>query len=215
MTLSRVIILAGLSLVLAACTSTFKSDVARFHNLPAPSGETFAIVATDPAKEGSLEFEQYAGMIRAHLSDLGYRAVADNPDITVNVDYYVSDGNEKVRSRPGIGYHSPFYGFGHFGHFGHFSRFSHFGHFGHFGYPGYAYGYNDYYSYTVYNRQLEMNMVRGDGTMIFEGRAQSVGRDNRLPEVMPLLVQALFTDFPGESGVTEQVRIKLADGNGY
>ncbi len=215
MTLGKTLLIAGVSLALAACASTFKSDVARFHNLPQTGGESFTIVPKDPAKVGSLEFEQYAGMIRAHLTDLGYHAVADNPDIMVNVDYYVSDGDEKIQSRPGYGYGgygyaNPFYGFGHYGHFGHSGYFGS----GAFGYPYYSSG-GSYYSYTVYAKRLEMNMVRAGGEVIFEGRADSTGRDNHLPEVMPLLIQALFTGFPGENGVTEQVRIKLADGDGY
>ncbi|MCH8684019.1 DUF4136 domain-containing protein [Pedomonas mirosovicensis] len=72
------------------------------------------------------------------------------------------------------------------------------------------------YSYTVYTRTLSMDIVRpGTGgkdagaVPLFEGRVESVGKDNRLPEVMPYLVQAMFTDFPGTSGVTKQVKIDL------
>ena len=47
----------------------------------------------------------------------------------------------------------------------------------------------------------------GAAVPLFEGRVESVGKDNRLADVMPYLVQAMFTDFPGTSGVTKQVTI--------
>ena len=53
--------LIALALVLAACASPFKADVSRFQSqLPAPQGQTFAVVADDPALAGGLEFSQYA-----------------------------------------------------------------------------------------------------------------------------------------------------------
>lgn len=202
---SRLILTLALGALVAACAGKFESDVARFHKLERPAGETIRIEPKDQANLGSLEFEQYASIVRGYLVDLGYRPTADNPDIVVKVDYSISDGEERIRSRPGYysGFHS---GFG-------FRRHSFF-HSG-FHYPHGFYG-NQVYSYTVYTRRLEMDMVNAaSGASLFEGRAVSQGRDPRLPEVMPFLVQAMFTNFPGESGVTHLVEIKLADGGNY
>ena len=62
-------ILAGL----AACATPFNADVQRFQSqLPAPSGESFAVVADDPALAGGLEFSQYSDLVEAQMARLGY-----------------------------------------------------------------------------------------------------------------------------------------------
>ncbi|MCH8861821.1 MAG: DUF4136 domain-containing protein [Proteobacteria bacterium] len=213
MTSFRISVITLLGLILASCSNSIRSDVARFHNLPAPSGESFLIVAKDEAKDGGLEFAQYAGLIRARLMDAGYQPVTEGtPQLVVEVDYRISDGEEKIRSRPGYGYGYGYggYGYGHYG-FHHFHHSSYlYGGYG--GYGGYSSG---VYSVTVYSRVLEMDIIRADGEKLFEGHALSIGRDNRMPEIMPYLVQAMFTNFPGESGVTKLVEIEIPGGGRY
>lgn len=210
------------ALALSACASAIRSDVSHFHQLSnINQGATFTIVPKDPGKQGSLEFAQYAGLIRAQMVALGFTPVnaGNASDLIVQVDYAVSDGEQVTRD------YYPYYpyGFGYgYGHYGfHHARFHHFGHFGHGFYPygyGYGYGYGNY-SYTVYTRSLEIDIVRpsapGSREVVFEGRLSSVGRENSLPEVMPYLVQAMFTDFPGEQGKMRHVKIKTADASTY
>lgn len=198
-------------LTLAACASTFRSDVARFHRLnEVPQTATFVVVPSDDSKQtSSLEFQQYAGLVRRELTKFGYRpASAGNAaELIVEMDYGVSKGEQVVRSRPTV-----FYGF-----YGHSSPF----------YTGYWYrgalygdypfGYRDVYTETMYNRTLKMVIVRSANAgreVMFEGEVVSIGRDRRLPEIMPYLVQAMFTNFPGESGVTKEVVITLPDRDG-
>lgn len=198
--------LACAGVLLAACASKIESDVARFHRMDqaVPEG-TFTVVPKDEAKVGSLEFEQYASLVRGELVKLGWTPVnaANASDYVVEVDYSISDGVQVIRSRP-----TAYYGY--YGGFGHPFLHSHF---------FYPYGYGDYdsYSYTVYTRKLNVDIFRSTPKgreMVFEGRAESVGRDNRLPEIMPYLVQSMFTNFPGESGVTKRVEIKLPNKKG-
>jgi len=60
-------------MALAACTTPFKADVSRFQSqLPAPAGQTFAIVADDPKLSGGLEFSQYASIVRDRMAKVGY-----------------------------------------------------------------------------------------------------------------------------------------------
>jgi hypothetical protein len=47
-----------------------------------------------------------------------------------------------------------------------------------------------------------------DGQAVFEGMAQARSRTDDLPELVPNLVEAMFTGFPGTSG--ETVRITVA-----
>ncbi|MEX1146915.1 MAG: DUF4136 domain-containing protein [Sphingomonadales bacterium] len=208
--LTQIVTVLAVSLFLAGCASQFRSDVARFHMLPAPSGETFVVEPFDPAKAGSIEFAQYARQIAGYLSSYGYRpaSATDNAQLIVKVDYGVDDGRTMVRS----------YGSSYAGFHSHYYR--------HYYWPYY---YQPYYggfypdpfyspeirSYTVYTRQLSMDIQRVSGERLFEGRVESDGRDNRLPEVMPYLIRAMFTDFPGRSGATETVTLDEADGSGY
>ena len=204
MNLIRAFLMGALALFVTACTPSVKSDVVRFHNLPKPAGETFILVAKDAAKDGSLEFAQYAKLVGAKLVAEGYSAYAGDgqADIIVKVDYGVDEGQEKLESRPGwpmafYDFHDRYY----FDRFYHQRGFS---------YSLYA---RDVRSYTVFTRYLNVDMESASGERLFEGSVVSVGRDRRLPEVLPYLAEAMFVNFPGESGVTKVVRIRK-DGEG-
>ena len=89
----------------AACTTPFQADVSRFQTqLPAPQGNTFAVVAEDPAMQGGLEFSQYAGYVAQEMSRLGYTQAAspETADLLVSFDYGVDNGRERVRTTPGV-----------------------------------------------------------------------------------------------------------------
>ena len=56
--------------------------------------------------------------------------------------------------------------------------------------------------------------ITDDGQALFEGLAQAQSRNNALPALVPNLVEAMFTGFPGNSG--ETVRITVApERDGY
>ena len=96
------IAVAGLlMLALAACATPFRADVSRFQSqLPAPAGQTFAVVADDPALSGGIEFGQYARLVEANLARIGYQPVADpaRADLIVRFDYGVDKGRKRIRS---------------------------------------------------------------------------------------------------------------------
>jgi hypothetical protein len=201
-------------LALSACTTGFPAQVERFQAMPAPQGESFVIQAADPAKRGSLEFSQYADLVRQHLGAIGYSEAAspETATMVVELDYGVDDGRERIYSRP-----DPF-GYGPFGYSPYYSRFGYFGYRHHPFYWGWndpfffgPYGYGGYEidSYTVYTSYLDMDIRRtADGQSLFEGLAQGRSRDNALPILVPNLIEAMFTGFPGNSG--ETVRITVA-----
>ena len=68
--LTRLALPVALALGLSACaTNTFKADVSRFAvPLPAPQGQTFAVVAEDPKLAGGLEFATYANSVAEELT---------------------------------------------------------------------------------------------------------------------------------------------------
>lgn len=192
---------------LAACTSpSFKADVSRFAvPLPAPQGQTFAVVPEDPKLAGGLEFATYANSVAEEMTQLGYTRAAspEAADMLVRFDYRVDNGRERVRTDlNGAGFAgNPWGPWGGWG-----------GGFGRWGY-----GFNDPFfggpnvrSFTVYTSAIDVKIDRtADGQRLFEGKAEAVSRSNRLPALVPNLVDAIFTDFPGNSG--ETVRITIRD----
>ncbi|MFN4020257.1 MAG: DUF4136 domain-containing protein [Erythrobacter sp.] len=205
--LRRLALPLALSAGLAACTApSFKADVSRFAvPLPAPQGQSFVVVPDDPRLAGGLEFATYANAVAAEMTGLGYtRAAAhEKADLLVRFDYRVDNGRERVRTDPGsFGAFGPAWGpWG--GWYGGFGRW--------------GYGFNDPFfggpnvrSYTVYTSAIDLKIDRAaDGQRLFEGKAEAVSRSNRLPRLVPNLVDAIFTDFPGNSG--ETVRITIRD----
>lgn len=214
------LLLAGL----AACATPFNANVKRFSSaMPAPSGQTFAVVAADPRDAGGLEFAQYADLVAAQMSRLGYvRTDPSHAAMIVRLDYGVDKGRDRLRTT-GTGYDpfwSPWYGprFG-YGRFGYdpFWRRSAFHPYSRFGRWGYGWhdpffwgpGYGDVDVVTVYTSELDLKIDdRSSGRRLFEGKAQAASRSNRLGYLVPNLVEAMFTGFPGHNG--ETVRISIA-----
>ena len=50
-------------------------------------------------------------------------------------------------------------------------------------------------------------MVTGVQTLLFRSRAEAASMSNRLPYLVPNLVEALFTDFPGRNGETVKISV--------
>lgn len=208
------LLLAGL----AACTTPgFKSDVTRFQSqLPAPAGQTFAVVADDPALAGGLEFAQYADLVENQMLRLGYTEAAspEAANLLVRFDYGVDKGRERVRS---TGFRDPFfdpwYGFSYRPVYYRTRRGYRVGYF-----PTRAWGYGfhdpwfgreDVRSYTVYTSGIDMKIDdTASGERLFEGKAEAMSTSNRLQYLVPNLVEAMFTDFPGNSGETLRISIK-------
>ncbi|WP_296719590.1 DUF4136 domain-containing protein [Erythrobacter sp.] len=192
---------------LGACATPFKADVSRFAvPLPAPQGQTFAVVAEDPKLAGGLEFATYANVVAAEMQELGYARAAspETADLLVRFDYDVDNGRERVRTDLNGGGFGP--GFGPWGPWGGWAG----------GFGGWGVGFNDPFfggpnvrSYTIYTSGIDLKIDRAaDGQRLFEGKAEAVSRSNRLPRLVPNLVDALFTDFPGNSGETLRITIR-------
>lgn len=221
---ARVAVAGALLLGLAACASPFNAKVSRFQSqLPPPQGQTIAVVADDPAMAGGIEFTNYARLVEARLAQVGYTiAPPEQAQLIARFDYGVDQGRERVRS---TGFRDPFYspwygGYGRFGGWGgpYWGGTGYWGG-GYWGRPyfGRPWGYGWYdpwfdggvESYTVYTSGINLKIERkADGQRLFEGKAEAVSTSNRLGYVVPNLVEAMFTGFPGNSG--ETVRISVA-----
>ena len=219
---ARLLLPLAAALAVSACVAPFEARVARFQQLPPPSGTSFVIEPRDKANAGGLEFATYANLVKQKLVAAGYQE-ATSPDaaaLTVQLDYNVSAPREKVESRPGLGWGGwggrgfgwgPYWGGGWGGFGGWGGGFGGFGGgFGGWGGWGGGWG-NEVYSVTNYNTVVAMRINRtADKQSLFEGRAETVSSSNNLTRLVPNLVTAIFTNFPGSSGETVRVRFDPA-----
>ncbi|MDE1467223.1 DUF4136 domain-containing protein [Aurantiacibacter sp. D1-12] len=208
----------ALALMVAACATPFRADVSRFESqLPAPQGQSFFVVADDPALAGGLEFALYADQVEEEMAQLGYAqaASAEDASLLVRFDYGVDNGRERVRST-GFGrdpFFSPWRSYG--------RRVFYRDRRGRtrvayvptrrwgYGWHDPFFGGRDVVSYTVFTSGIDLKIDNNaTGERLFEGQAQALSRSNNLQYLVPNLVEAMFTDFPGNSG--ETVRISIA-----
>jgi hypothetical protein len=200
---------APLALIaLAGCAQTFGARVNRFSSLPPPTqSETFVIQSSDPRLQGGIEFSSYAQLVAQQLERFGYRQAADprSANLVVSLDYFVDNGRERITTTPGFGG----YGFGGWGGGWRYGGWGRWGRWDPFWGPCFGGGWGqEVRSYTVYNSQLRMEINRtGRGERVFEGTARATSRTDDLPYLVPNLIQAMFTGFPGNSGETISVDI--------
>ncbi len=214
MSLHRKILAAAAPLALlavSACTQPFEANVARFQALPVPQGQTFSIEPINMRNQGGLEFAQYAAQVSQRLATYGYRpAEGGKGQLIVKLDYGVDRGVQKTVSRPSAG----FVGIGPWGYGG-------YGPYGRrYGYgAAFAYGWDPFWydpwmdrqtdTYTVYTSYVDMVIEDvADGKHVFEGKAKARSLDDSLPHLVPNLIEAMFTNFPGQSG--EEAKITIA-----
>lgn len=190
------------ALGLSACASSLSTTVSRYQAMPAPQGQTFVVVPGEGmATNGGLEFQHYAGLVVQQLQARGYTpaTTVQGANMIVQLGYGVDQGQVHYVSDPFI--YSPFYGPFYRSRFG-------------FGSP-FFYGWDDPYwygsginSYVEYHSQIDVH-IRAAGTNqpLFDGRARARSETDRLDIVVPSLVEAMFTGFPGQSGETIKITI--------
>ena len=201
------------ALSLSACVEGLPTQVSRFQHMPPPQGQSFWVEPSDPAKRGSIEFTQYAGLVRRDLMQQGYTEASSPAQATLHVmmDYSVDKGRTQVRADP-----DPFWGpgWGPGWGFGWGPRYSRFGYFGR-RHSAFFWGWDDplwdapydVQSYTLYTSRLTLNIRDPEGQSVFEGRAEAHSTNNDLPALVPNLVEAMFTGFPGNSGETVRITV--------
>ena len=197
------------ALGLSACASSITSTVSRYQAMPAAQGQTFFVVpGGGMATNGGLEFQRYAGIVAQQLQARGYAPASNAQSATmlVQLGYGIDQGQVRYvedpfyRSRFGYGYGSPFF----YPRFGYRSRFS-YGWDDPFWYGGYGGGVD---SYVEYHSQIDLHIrARGSNAPLFDGRAQARSQTDRLDLVIPSLVEAMFTNFPGQNGETVKITI--------
>jgi len=224
--LAAAVLLGVSALGLSGCATGLPAQVSRYQAMPAPQGQSFFIVASHPGETGGLEFSRFAGQVAQNLQAKGY-AQAPNlqaATMVVSLDYGVDEGRQRVERDPfsrGYGY-GPFYGgYNPWGYYGrpYYSRYGYWG-------PRspYYYGWNDPYSYggfgspyddvrvyTEFQSFVDMNIRRkADNAALFEGHAQARSASDNMGVLVPNLIEAMFTGFPGRSGETVRITVPAA-----
>jgi hypothetical protein len=222
--------LLGLSaLALSACVTGFPAQVSRYQAMPAPQGQSFFVVPANPAQAGGLEFQRFATQVAQQMQAQGY-APAVSPQaatMLVAVNYGVDEGRTEIVHDP---FDRGFYGSGYGSYYDPFFRRGYYGrpYYSRFGYYGarspFFYGWDDPFwgspfdspygglrSYTTYQSYLDVDIRRrADNASLFEGHAKARSQTDNLGVLVPNLVEAMFTGFPGRSGETIKITVPPA-----
>ena len=219
-------VLGVAALGLSACATSLPTRVTRY-SVAIPQGQSFYVVPADGFMSG-LEFNRYAGLVSQQMTAHGYHQAASTAqaDMLIKIGYGVDEGTTEVSVDPFArsryyspfyrGYYDPFYG----GYFGrpYYSRYGYYGYRSPFYYgwddpfwynsPYAGYGPDPIRQYTVFKSQLDVNIVRRvDHAPLFEGHAMARSQTDELGTLVPNLIEAMFTNFPGENGKTVKITV--------
>jgi hypothetical protein len=208
--LAAAVLLGVSALGLSACATGLQTKVSRYQVMPAPQGQSFVVVPVNAADMGGLEFSRYAELVAQRMQAQGYARAAsiDQATMVVRLGYGVDDGHTEVVSDPFYGgYYGGGWGFGRGWNRGYFWGWN-----DPFWYGGFGpYGGSSVRSYTYYVSQLDLDIRRKvDNASLFEGKAKARSRTDELAKLVPSLVDAMFTGFPGTSGETIKITIPPA-----
>jgi hypothetical protein len=199
------------ALGLSACATGFPAKVSRYQAMPAPQGQSFYVVpGMGEAHRGGLEFQRYANMVTNAMVAQGYQPASSAQAATmiVQLGYGVDKGRTRIVEDPfaysgplGPSYYSPW------GYYGRYRSPFYYGWNDPFWYSPFGYS-GSIRSYTEYRSQLDIDIRRrADNASLFEGKAVARSTNDNLGVLVPNLITAMFTGFPGRSG--EVVRITV------
>ena len=205
----RSILLLLMVLSLSACASTrvIRSDVTTFNDWSvAETGARTLKFTPTPEQAASLEYKVYEDLVRDRLLGLGFTEAAD-AHLAVQLNYGLSSRDVLVRetdwyNEPRMGWYGPI------------GRTPS-------GRLLYGWGYDPFWpwasqpitratTHRLWRRELRLDIrVAATGAKVYEGTAVSEGSTDQLNPIMPYLVEALFSDFPGGNGVTRRVDVPI------
>lgn len=171
-----------------------------------PADKTYSFARTLEYR-GSLEVKSYEDIVRDELALKGFRFVPDPAQANLIVTLRPSSSTTRLRVRDPWPI-DPFWG-GYGGFYG--RRFG--GWYGPYGPYGYsAFDNFNTYPVDVIQRRLEMDIDSraSAGKRYYEGRVETSSEADAFKDIVPAMVQALFTDFPGNNGQTRRIDVPLA-----
>ena len=199
----------ALTVLLAGCASTLRTEVTAFNAWPAEMADK-SFVFTPPA-QADLEYRHYQDLVSAQLQALGFTAASnDTAALQVAVDYYVNSHEVRVSEPividPGWYGAPPWFGlqgrgWGYYGPYGPWRD--------PFWYQPMVVQPREV-SYPWFERRLKIQITqRRDQARLYEVTVSSSGRTAALAAVMPAMIRAAFIDFPGPNGVPRNIDLKL------
>ncbi|MEI8594023.1 DUF4136 domain-containing protein [Photobacterium sp. Hal280] len=204
-TIIRIFIACFGAYFLSGCA---KSEVTVFHQLDNTlQPKTYVFFPTEDQKN-SLEYKTYQNLIKQQLSNYNFTEATSNeiPDVVISFGYGIDNGREKLASVPiygqtGVSSSTTYGTLNNYGQFGTYSGTTTYT-------PSYGVVGTSTYSKTEYERGMWLFMVDaksiGSGTenlkILYEATIKSSGSSSQLSRIMPAMIQALFEEFPGESG---------------
>lgn len=224
------------ALGLSACATGLNTRVTRYQAAAIPAGQSFYVVPKQGVPSAQFYRYASMVSQQLEARGYRPAGAPQAADLLVRLDYDVDEGQTEYVQQPyygmGPGY-SGGYGFGgyrdpFFSPFGGFSYgrpyWSSWG-----GDPFY-YGWNDPFwygsryagsgpygfgsgpdgirEYTVYKSYLDMDIMRrADNAPLFEGHAKARSQTDETDVLVPDLIQAMFTGFPGKNGETVKITI--------
>lgn len=211
MTLIHRIMTFSTIVLLSACSMTVRNDVSSFHHMAAPNGESVAIIPLSLSQDAeSLEFQDYANLVRKQLTILGYTVTSkEDADLLVELGYNVRRERNSRRMPFGSRFDrfSPWYGAG-YGYYNWYNWRRNAFFYNGFYDPFYSPWRMDHRSHTQHSRNLMLDIRTSSGEKIYEGHVESIGSSRSLSRVMPYMIEAMFTNFPGESGEVKQIVVR-------
>jgi len=183
----------GLLLGLAACAQSVSTDVTRFNRFTGPPMGTFTI-KPGPEQANSLEFTSNATLLAAELQRVGLAPAAEGAQPDYVASYTATRtpfdaGKDRGPVDLGVGV-------------GGGSRGSGVG-------VGIGFNLGGGNSNTGFIDKLSVTMETPEGERVFEGNVSAMTRERSLSDVVPYLMRAVFTDFPGTNGASDTIDVKL------
>ena len=206
---------AALVIALAGCATgprVFPTQVTSFNDWSSLPAERRYAFAPTLEFQNSLALKSYQDLVRDELAARGFALSADAgaADLVVTLRPTVIGTAMRVVDPWPIdpawgGAYGGFHGPGRWGGFGRGWGYGGF-------YDGFYGGFYDGFGTStveIFNRRLELDIDSRTivGKRYYEGRVESTGDDDSLPSIMPVLIRALFTDFPGNNGQTRRIDV--------
>lgn len=211
----RAVVVAVIALLVSGC-ATMQVEVSVFHDLsPTAQPRKYAIVPTKD-QEASLEHKSYRDRVRTEMQKRGYIETSEpEADVHVFLFYGIDAGRERVSSYPITGQTGTQYTYvpaplpppGGLPTYRSGTTIST---------PTYGVVGTGTTSQTIFGSYLLLDMVdraesikAGKVTILYEAKVVSIGPSGLAAVTVPVMIDALFQDFPGKSGSTRSLNMPL------
>ena len=198
------------SLLLNGCASTVRSKVSSFNEWPETIANTpsYVFEAAPPSNEG-IEYNQYLAVVGGELNRFGLQpAINTTPDLKVTLRYATIPIDIRVFSDP---FASSFNCFPFSGSFISRRNFR--------GFPRNQFFFSSCVDPFRFNNvreevsqrffhKVKLDITRiADNKKLYEATVENTSSTSTQNEVIPFMLQSVFTRFPGKSGETFSVEI--------